>query len=415
MTRSNLTTILLLLVLCFPNLADAQPPTVEVIDGVRQIHNGAEPRDGERTLQLEETWRVNVEEEEELIGVISAAISGPDGTVWLTDHQLGQVLVYSADGEHLKTLSREGEGPGEVDHPDDLFWLPDGNLGIKDRKSGQFTRIDQDGIPQSSIHLRDEDGESLASGWLNSVRCRGGILAVCGNQFGNDEDGTPRNSRFFSIFDLEGQEVAQLMEAPSGFDFGNRTFDERKNWFVSMGQYDIDAAGRVHFAAERDRYLIHVNDATGRQVAVIERDYEPRRRSDEEIADLADNVSMNINGESVKLDCDFLDTAAAIEDIHILDDGTMWVKNGHGDESDLAGVVRSFDVFDADGQFVEVVHLELDMDDDNDVLYPLDDGRWILVENLAAAWDGMYGTGDEADEDPGEDAAVEIVCLRGRP
>ena len=52
----------------------------------------------ERTLQLDELWRVNVEDEEELIGVISAVVSGPGGTLWLADHQLGQVLVGDGEG-----------------------------------------------------------------------------------------------------------------------------------------------------------------------------------------------------------------------------------------------------------------------------------------------------------------------------
>ncbi len=397
--------------------AAAAEPSVEVIDGVRHVRNGAEPLNGVRTLQLEEQWRVNVDDEEELIGVITVAAAGPDDTVWLADTQVGQILVYSAAGEYVETLSREGEGPGEVQNPDGLFWLPDGNLGIKDRKMGQFTVIDTEGVPRSSIHLEDEAGESLSASWIHQARCRGGVLVVCGNQFRNEEDGTPTQSRYFGVFDLEGSEIARFMNAPSGFDFGARTYDEKKNWFVDQGQFDVDAEGRVYFAAERDRYRIHVCDASGKLVTVIEREYEPRRRTKEEIDGMADNVSMSINGESIRLDSEFLDTSAAIAGIHILDDGTVWVKNGHSEFVEDGDPADSYDVFDADGRFVEVVHVEVESDRSQDRLYHLDDGRWIMVENLMSAWGSMYGGrggDDDEAEDDGEDGVLEIVCLKGR-
>ena len=92
-----------LALLCLPALALAEP-VIEVVDGVRHVRNGAEPLHGERTLHLSEQWRVNVEEEEELIGVVGGALAGPEGTVWLSDRQVGQILVFSATGEHMKTL-----------------------------------------------------------------------------------------------------------------------------------------------------------------------------------------------------------------------------------------------------------------------------------------------------------------------
>ena len=362
----------------------------------------------ERTLQLEELWRVNVEDEEELIGVISAVISGPNGTVWLADGQLGQVLVYSAEGEHLRTLSREGEGPGEVSNPDGLLWLPGGGLGISDRKAGQLTHLDEDGMPLSSIHLTSVDGEIMASAMLSAVRCRGGVLAVAGTQFRFDS-GAPTQSRFFGIFDGEGNEVQRLMEAPSGFDFEARTFHEVQDWFVDRGRFDLDADGRVHFVAERDRYRIHVHDARGELVQVIEREYEPWRRTAEEMERRRGGASMSINGEMVEIRSTVDDFAPAIEDIQITDDGWMWVLSGRGSREEREGILRSYDVFDGEGMFVEVVHLAVEIDEDQDQLHLLDDGRWILLRNITAAMGAMYGVGD----DEGADELLIIVCLQG--
>jgi len=407
---------LVMAVLAVPNptaMAGPVPPRIEVTDGVRHVYNGDVPLQGERSVTLEERWRVNAEDEEELIGVISAAISGPDGEVWLADNQLGQILVYSATGMFLRTVSREGEGPGEISQPSDLFWLPDGSLGIADRKMGQFTHVDSHGMPLPSIHLEDSAGSSLGTCWLQRVRCRGGRLAVCGNKFGNRDDGTPVQTRFFGLFDLDGREVVRLRDKPSGFDFGARTFDEQQNWFVEQGQMDLDADGRVYFADERDAYRILVHDAAGVLVTVIERSYEQRRRTADERERMHGRVTMSINGETVRLDSEFLETAPAIERLQILDDGSLWVVNGHGTQRGSATGIRSFDVFDREGRFQEVVHATTDVDEEQDRLWRLDDGRWILVKNLTAAWRTMSPS-DEDDDAQDADAALEIICLQGR-
>jgi hypothetical protein len=390
---------------------------IETIDGVEHVRNGATPRGGERTLRLVEVWRVDVEEEEELIGVIGDVISGPGGTVWLADRQLARVLVYSAGGRLLRTVCREGDGPGEISSPRGLVWLPDGGLGIVDRKLGQITQVDPEGTPLPSLHLRGEDGEPLASAQLLQARCRGRTLAVCGTRFLFD-GGAPGQSRFLGIFDGDGREVRCLLEKPSGFDFEARTFDELANDFVDRGAWTVDDLGRVLCASERNRYRIEVHDATGALVRVIDRQYSPRRRSAEEKERIAAGVTMTINGEVVQVRCSLEDCAPCIASIEAADGGAVWVLSGHGGHGEPAGVARSYDVFDADGRFQQVVHLICDMDPDEDRLTRLADGRWILLRNHQAVTRAMFATGrdDEAAEaeggGDGEDESLEIVCLR---
>ena len=42
----------------------------------------------------------------------------------------GQVVVISAEGEYLRTLSRQGDGPGELRQPTGLVFLADDVLGV---------------------------------------------------------------------------------------------------------------------------------------------------------------------------------------------------------------------------------------------------------------------------------------------
>jgi hypothetical protein len=394
-----------------PRAATAQPaqpthaPIIETSDGVRHVRNGAVPLQGERLAHLEPFWRVDTETEDELIGFISAALAGPDQSVWLADSQLGQVLVYSRSGQHLRTLSRQGEGPGEINAPSHLLWLPDGGLGIVDRRPGQITQIDTDGLPRSSVRLVSQTGEPLSSAFLWRARRSGEVLVVVGMRF-ETAAGFPAQTRFLSIFDTSGQEQVRLRDAPTGFDFQARTFDEQKNWFPERDLFAVDAAGRVYFPAERDRYRIDVHGPDGALVQVIEREHTPRRRTSERKERLVGNVVMSINGEIVRLRATIDDYDPAIEGLHVAADGRLWVMSSHGRHPEREGVARSYDVFDADGRFVETVHLAVTVDEDRDQLSPLGDGRWILLKNLYTSRDD-----DDQPEDLAEDRPLAIICL----
>ncbi len=77
--------------------------------------------------------------------------------------------------------------------------------------------------------------------------------------------------------------------------------------------------------------------------------------------------------------------------------------------------MRTYDVFDADGHFREVVRLGCDLDREQDRLQRLDDGRWIFLRNIAGALRSMFAAYREetdAEEDEEEAEPLEIVCLR---
>lgn len=368
---------------------------------VRQATDNERPSNGERTLHVTEAWRVETADEGELIGYIRAALAGPDGTVWLADNQLGQVLVYSAEGSHLRTISRQGEGPGEIDGPRQLLWLPGGGLGIVDRRPGQITLIDAEGLPLSSIRLVAADSEPLSTVFISQVRCGGETLAVAGYQI-LFSSGFPTQSRFLGIFDTAGRERLRLRESPSGFDVQARSFDEQKHWFPERDLFAVDSAGRLYVAATRDRYRIDVHDAGGTLVQVIERSYEPRRRTSAEKERLFGGVSISIDGQIVRPRSTFDDFAPAIERFWLGADGCLWVLPGHGRRGEVGHRSEAYDVFDASGRFRETVLLDIAFDEDRDRLWPLADERWLLLKNL-------HGSRDDVDD--GDDAQLVIVCL----
>ena len=70
--------------------------------------------------------------EEYLLGsVISIAVDS-DWNLYVLDEQAHHVQVYDSAGNHLRTLGRRGEGPGELSRAEAIAVLPDGRLLVRD-------------------------------------------------------------------------------------------------------------------------------------------------------------------------------------------------------------------------------------------------------------------------------------------
>jgi len=60
---------------------------------------------------------------------------------------LSQISVFSPDGEFLRTIGREGEGPGEFRRGSELFVTPDNKVGVAQMMPGKIVMLSPDGKP----------------------------------------------------------------------------------------------------------------------------------------------------------------------------------------------------------------------------------------------------------------------------
>jgi hypothetical protein len=61
---------------------------------------------------------------------IAAIAFGPDGNIYVLDRGKCNVRVYSPEGVHQRTISREGSGPGEMTSPFAMAVLGDGRITV---------------------------------------------------------------------------------------------------------------------------------------------------------------------------------------------------------------------------------------------------------------------------------------------
>lgn len=68
----------------------------------------------------------------ETFGSVTSLAFDADGTLFILDESAGHVVAINASGEFVRTISRQGEGPGELARPAGLALFSDGRIGVMD-------------------------------------------------------------------------------------------------------------------------------------------------------------------------------------------------------------------------------------------------------------------------------------------
>ena len=68
-----------------------------------------------------------------------------NGNIWVIEGSLQEIRVFDPAGKHLKTIGRNGKGPGEFTYADGLATAPNGTIWVHDPKNARFSIFDQEG------------------------------------------------------------------------------------------------------------------------------------------------------------------------------------------------------------------------------------------------------------------------------
>jgi hypothetical protein len=391
--------------------ADAAAGEVKSIDGVPHVISGAEPSGGVRTLALEELWRAGGDDDEIFFGSVQGVQTGPDGNIYLLDSQLSEVHVYSPTGEHLRVLCREGEGPGEVRAPGDMFFHPDGTLGVAQTFPGKVVKVRLDGEPAGTMAMGAGEASQGQFGVLVRTLARGGTIAFVGMRMSFTGPGQMAQNMFASRCDAEGNELHRFLEKSFPIDFNNFVMSEFGLDFVWSGRIALDDQGRVYLGEDRDAYRVKVYTPDGELVRVFERPYEPWPR-DDRLKSLQrrtlEGVARNYQGAILR-ETVVAETEPAIAGMTVDEENRIWILPSRGAFERAPGVLCTYDVFDGEGHFRERVALRGPGDPSRDFVFLLPGGRVVVVTSGLDAYFSMQGvTGDEGDEIP----PLEVICYR---
>lgn len=89
---------------------------VREVDGVTVIDNPVEPMFGEEIFSLSEELNIGGSEgpEEDIFSNVPSVATDEEGRIYVLDYLSAHVRLYDENGNHLRTIGRKGQGPGEI-------------------------------------------------------------------------------------------------------------------------------------------------------------------------------------------------------------------------------------------------------------------------------------------------------------
>lgn len=390
----------------------------QVLDegGIPMIVNPAEAPSEEKVVEAAENWRLGGENEDDpVMGLISDVQVDEEGNAYLLDSHLSQILVMSPEGELLRTIGREGEGPGEFRRSNEFALLPDRQVAVMEMMPGQIVVLQRDGTPGANIHPEGFEGnmkhfQRLAGDEYGVVV--GGVTTSFG-----DEGATI--IRRLGRYDLAGKLVVDLMvdkEKQSGTSI---SLGGGGNNFTSSWALFPD--GRVAIFGLEHEYRIDIYGRDGQLEEIVTRQYESLRRTDEDMAAERKEMEEMFKRFSGVDQPEIEPLERDITRVIPRPGGEFWVASSRGLRNCPHGSLGTYDVLNRKGHHVSMLRIIADYDSERDTyfirnnrLFIMKEGQKISTSSSFSGGGGMtiafVGSGGGDEEDDEEARPFEVIC-----
>ncbi len=339
----------------FPNPALAQHQT---------IHCENTPLNGIHNFTLEAIWEQAAEDSEFLLASLTDAAFDPSGNICIVDISQKNLQIFDPLGNWLRTLGREGEGPGEFSDARKIFF-DDGRYGVLQAFPAAIVWLNADGSPSSKVTLSGHNPENktfISVG--HAVQAGGDIFGwISQTLYTGDE---PEYDSWVARVNPDGTTDSVIYSPPdqpsARVDNG---IDEGKVYDIWMWRWACDGQGGVWVAPERDRYVLQHWNAAGEMVLEVDRPYKPVRRNEQGKASIV--VWFRRRGwrtEQIHVG----KTAPVFSKIRLADDGNLWLRLDLGGSEPDSDLVRIYDVFNPTGEYLKQMRLFSSLDTDGLVM-----------------------------------------------
>jgi hypothetical protein len=387
------------------------------VDGVVHVRNPAEPAADELILESEQLWAFGEEsgEDDVLIGAITQALIDDNGNTYFLDSHISQVIVYDSGGQFVRTMGRSGEGPGEFQTPITMGFLPGRRLGVVQMMPARIVAFTLDGEPLADFPAPGAEGFATVQDIVGAGESV--VAAIQSTSF--DSKKITVTGNLFCL-DKNGKSVSTLWEKSFEQNMGNIVIGDESNTVLPV--WAAGGQAKVYINPSYDDYRIDVMDMEGKTVRVIEREYESRKRTDEELDQrkkLLDQMPAGMGNIDIKID----ETDRDIEEMLIRDNGELWVFSSHSKDKQKEDVLGPFDVFDSEGRYIRNASISADYESKKDTWF-IHKNRLYVIKRGASAIKNAFGSiagiagmglGDlEGDEEEDEDDLLPpvVVCYR---
>jgi hypothetical protein len=423
MTFRSLAVCVFLCVRALPALAGPSQIRQSAENGAPVVINPDVPRDGDVVMTGREAWRMGADETNDpLLARITDIATDAQGISYLLDGDLSVIHVVDPDGELLRTIGSEGDGPGQFRNATELVLLPEGDVGVLEMMTGTLVVMDTHGEPRASYRTSAGEGTPMVlPGHIEADR-DGVVLGSVSTNMGADNVVTsytlaryrPDGRRAVTFIEKKQQQSGGSVSLSLGGDDDDFT----RNWTLT-------GDGGVVVFRRPFAYELQVYAPDGSLRRTIRRDYETLRRPTGEIADARRQAEeMQARYPNVRQEVE--ERARDISAVFARPAGELWVATSAGDQARSDGI-GLLDVIDAEGRYVRTLRIDgVEYDPQRDTyliegdrLFVLREAQMLPPRTTTSGGGGMQmimiqssapGADDEVDRGP-----LQVVCYELQP
>jgi hypothetical protein len=323
-----------LLIFCLSGQLKAQK--TKTINGVQVVENPEKPKspgDIPTKLVLEEDFKIGDSEvDEEMIAQVTFFAVDENESIYALDWKANNIKVFDRNGQFVRTIGKQGQGPGEINFPSGLLITPENELMVEDAGNRRLAYFTLEGEFIRNVSVADK------TSLTNLVMDNNGN--VLGRQFIIDE-----GDMSFEIrkFDKDLNSLFTIESIP--FTFRDPQKD-KMNPFNFVQIYFFDAEGQIYYGNPKE-YEIKIFDADGKLKKKITKKHKPEKITEEDLEEIMDRIPDM--GFGVKNMMEFPKQFPAYEAYSVDEEGRLIVRSyNKADEEDTVYL----DIFDAEGRYI---------------------------------------------------------------
>lgn len=268
-----------------------------------------------------------------------------------------QVRIFSAQGEHIRSIGRAGQGPGELTGIGWADLLGEDTIRVYDFWASRITHFALSGEVLREIPLQTLAGLPARSISSSPGFAEGHILARSNRMVQADAPkGLGRSTSFLLRVETTGELVDSFPPMPNVDYFGT----PERDIVIPLGRRSATlASDSLLFVATGDFYGVQVFGRGGALRAIFRQTGERRAVAPEHVEVLREELLSNAGSDDAKrrVEQSFLETPLpeqlpAYSRAMLVDDvGNLWVERflAPGDAT------REWDVFSASGEYITLV------------------------------------------------------------
>jgi hypothetical protein len=305
--------------------------SIETKDGVTVVSNPKEPMYGEDAVLLEEelAFGGSGADEQSVLGQPFSLLVDDDGNIFILDLKAFHIKKFDARGKYIRSISRQGQGPGELQGPFSIQMTPEKEIVAHCLANNRLVYFTSEGdylretpltkVPRAII-IMDSRGDLICHAPQPGEKFMD-VLA----KYGSNQE------KLFQIAAVEALSTEEYFLFTRTIIF-NVTRDDHIVWAVT------------------DKYEIMISDPQGRLIKKISRDYVQVPVTEAEKQDMIERQGPLRPG--VKIPDVY--PPLQLENLSVDEAGRIFVKTY---EKAADGVSNFFDAFDASGHYVARIPL----------------------------------------------------------